>query len=88
MLKLEHSEAIGRVLRLDDLDTLGVSTQTLAEQAIDKGDWEQVRALADYFYDDRGEVGSQLHSRRLRRLSAAFYQPTTQSCRGWDSGGG
>ena len=39
MLKLEHSEAIGRVLRLDDLDTLGVSTQTLAEEAIAHGDW-------------------------------------------------
>ena len=34
MLRLEHSDAIGRVLRLDDLSTLGVSTQTLAEDAI------------------------------------------------------
>jgi hypothetical protein len=52
MLKLEHSEAIGRVLRLDGLDTLGISTQTLAEEAIERGDREQARALADYFYEE------------------------------------
>ena len=52
MLKLEHSEAIGRVLRLDDLDTLGVSTQTLAEEAMNQGDWERARALVDYFFEE------------------------------------
>ena len=52
MLRLEHSDAIGRALRLDDLSTLGVSTQTLAEEAIARGDWEQVRSLVDYFYEE------------------------------------
>ena len=52
MLSLEHSDAIGRVLRLDDLYTLGVSTQTLAVDAIARGDWEQARSLVDYFYDE------------------------------------
>ena len=52
MLRLEHSEAIGRVLRLDDLDTLGISTQTLAEEAVVRGDWEQARSLVDYFYEE------------------------------------
>jgi len=52
MLKFEHSDAIGRVLRLDDLSTLGVSTQTLAEDAIARGDWEQARRLVDYFYEE------------------------------------
>ena len=52
MLRLEHSDAIGRVLRLDDLSTLGVSTQTLAEDAIAHGDWEQARSLVDYFYEE------------------------------------
>ena len=52
MLRLEHSDAIGRVLRLDDLSTLGVSTQTLAEEAIARGDWEQARSLVDYFYEE------------------------------------
>jgi hypothetical protein len=52
MLRLEHSDAIGRFLRLDDLSTLGVSTQTLAEEAIARGDWEQARGLVDYFYEE------------------------------------
>ena len=38
--------------RLDDLSTLGVSTQTLAEEAIARGDWEQARSLVDYFYEE------------------------------------
>ena len=34
MLKLAYSEAIGKILRHDDLGTLGVSSQAMAEQAI------------------------------------------------------
>lgn len=36
-IKLAHSETIGRVLRLDDIDVIGVSSQTLAEEAIAEG---------------------------------------------------
>jgi hypothetical protein len=52
MVKLEHSPLLGRLIRLDDLETLGVSTQTLAEEAIGWGDWDQARVLADYFYEE------------------------------------
>ena len=53
MLKLEHSPVLGRVIRLDDLDTLGVSTQTLAEEAIARGRVGARRAaLVDYFYEE------------------------------------
>jgi hypothetical protein len=52
MLKLERNEILGRIIRLDDLDTLGVSTQTLAEQAIIEGRWDDAAALAVYYHDE------------------------------------
>jgi hypothetical protein len=52
MLKLEHLPILGRVIRLDDLDTLGISTQTLAEQAIAEGRWEEAAALVAYYHDE------------------------------------
>jgi len=52
LLKLVHSPILGRVVRLDDLDTLGISTQTLAEEAIARGDREQAIALVAYFYEE------------------------------------
>jgi hypothetical protein len=48
-LKLQHSQSIGRTLRLDDIDTIGISTQTLAEEAIHAGHDDEARALIDYF---------------------------------------
>src|SRR5260370_2467478 len=47
--KYEHSEAIGRALRLDDIDTIGISSQTLAEEAIRAGRNEEVVTLVNYF---------------------------------------
>ncbi len=52
LIKLEYSPVLGRLIRLDDLEILGISTQTLAEEAMAWGDWEQARALTDYFYDE------------------------------------
>lgn len=52
MVNLEYSPVLGRVIRLDDLETLGVSTQTLAEEVIAAGRWEEAAALVDYFYDE------------------------------------
>ena len=52
MFKLECSPILTRLIRVDDLETLGLSTQTLAEEAIGWGDWEQAQALVDYFYDE------------------------------------
>jgi hypothetical protein len=48
-LKLQHSASIGRTLRLDDIDTIGISTQTLAEEAIHAERDDEARALIDYF---------------------------------------
>jgi hypothetical protein len=52
MLKLEHNAIVGRTLRVDDLETLGVSTQTLAEEAIRAGRVEEAVALVDYFHQE------------------------------------
>lgn len=51
-LKLTHSDTIGRTLRLDDIDTIGISTQTLAEDAINAGRDDEARALIDYFLSE------------------------------------
>lgn len=52
MIKLEFNPKLGRVLRMDDLETLGVSTQTLAEQAIQAGRLDEALALVDYFHQE------------------------------------
>jgi hypothetical protein len=52
LVKLEYSPILNRLIRLDDLETLGVSTQTLAEEAIDRADWAQAQALVDYLYEE------------------------------------
>jgi hypothetical protein len=43
------SEILGRRIRQDGLDTLGISTQTLAEEALQQGSWELAAELAEYF---------------------------------------
>ncbi len=52
MLRLEHNAVLDRTLRVDDLDTLGVSTQTLAEEAIRASRAEEAIALVDYFHQE------------------------------------
>lgn len=52
MIRLEHNAVLGRLLRVDDLETLGVSTQTLAEEAIASGRSEEACALVDYFHQE------------------------------------
>ncbi|MBX3082333.1 MAG: hypothetical protein KF716_11925 [Anaerolineae bacterium] len=48
-LNLAYSATIGRTLRLDDIDTIGISSQTLADALIDSGKHDDARALIDYF---------------------------------------
>ncbi|MDZ4765430.1 MAG: hypothetical protein SGI73_12835 [Chloroflexota bacterium] len=48
-LNYTHSEPIGRALRLDSIDTIGTSSQTLAEDAIRAGDNETAVTLINYF---------------------------------------
>ena len=52
MLRLEYNATLGRQLRMDDLQTLGVSSQTLAEEAILAGRKEEAIALVDYFHQE------------------------------------
>jgi hypothetical protein len=52
LVRLEYRPVLGRTIRMDDLDTLGVGTQTLAEDAIAAGDWEGAAALVRYYYDE------------------------------------
>lgn len=43
------SEILGRPIRQDGLETLGISTQTLAEGALREGRWELAAELTEYF---------------------------------------
>ncbi len=52
MLNLEYNEKLGRMLRLDDIDTLGIATQTLAEDAIREGRADEALALVDYYHQE------------------------------------
>lgn len=44
-----HSASLGRRIRQDGLDTLGTSTQTLAEDALRDGYWDLAAELTEYF---------------------------------------
>lgn len=52
MVKLAYNDKLGRMLRVDDLETLGISTQTLAEAAIRAGRVAEALALVDYFHQE------------------------------------
>jgi hypothetical protein len=61
-LKLAYSEAIGKVIRQDDLSTLGISSQTLAEQAIAEGRFEEARELANYYLQELRMMGGVMYT--------------------------
>ena len=46
---IRHSEILGRPLRQDGLDTLGMSTQTWIEVAVEEGRWDLALELTEYF---------------------------------------
>jgi hypothetical protein len=50
MLKLEYNANVGRVMRLDDISTIGVSTATMLEQSLRTGRAQEALALADYYH--------------------------------------
>ena len=52
MLKLEHNENLGRLLRVDDIETLGVSTYTMLEDAIEAGQADTALQLAPYYHKE------------------------------------
>ena len=49
MLKLMYNDNVGRVMRMDDIDTIGVSTFTMLENAFQSGHTAETLALADYY---------------------------------------
>lgn len=46
---IRWSDILGRPIRQDGLETLGISTQTLAEEALREGRWELAAELTEYF---------------------------------------
>lgn len=50
MLRLEHNDTLGRVIRMDEIDTIGVSTYTLLEQQIHRKQIHVALPLADYYH--------------------------------------
>ena len=46
------SATLGRPLRQDSLETLGTSTQTLAEAALEQGHWDLALELTEYFVSE------------------------------------
>jgi len=57
---LAHSDLLGRRIRQDGIDTLGDSTQTLAERALDAGDHALAGELIAYFWDEMHRIGEAL----------------------------
>ena len=51
-VELTYHPILGRTLRVDSLETLGTSTQTLAEEAIRAGRVDEAIALVDYFHQE------------------------------------
>ena len=49
MLRLEENDHLRRVIRMDDISTIGVSTYTMLEDAIRGGRQEEAQALAEYY---------------------------------------
>ncbi len=49
MLKLEYNDKLGRVIRMDDIDTIGRSTYAMLEDAFVAGRAEEALALSDYY---------------------------------------
>jgi hypothetical protein len=57
---LRHSDVLGRRIRQDPIDTLGVSTQTLAERALDARELALAGELIAYFWDEMNRIGEAL----------------------------
>jgi hypothetical protein len=51
-VKIARSETIGRILRLDNIETIGVSSQTLAEEAIAQKDRALATDLIRYYHTE------------------------------------
>ncbi len=57
---VQWSDTLSRRIRIDDLSTLGTSSQTLAESAIQQGRWEIAAELTEYFLDEMRRINEAL----------------------------
>lgn len=84
---LRHSDALGRRIRQDPIDTLGVSTQTLAERALDAGDLALAVELIAYFWDEMHRIGEALFT-WLEDILGADGPRIVRGLRGFDPSAG
>lgn len=60
--RLEMSSRLGRQIRQDDIDLLGVSSQTLLERAARSGEFQHAIRLADYYWKEMQIIGEALYT--------------------------
>lgn len=84
---LRHSDVLGRRIRQDAIDTLGVSTQTLAERALDAGDHALAGDLIAYFWDEMHRIGEALFT-WLEDILGADGPSTVRGLRAFDPSAG
>jgi len=58
---VQWCETLGRRIRLDGIATLGVSTQTMAEQFLTVGEWDIAADLAEYHLDEMTRINDALY---------------------------
>jgi hypothetical protein len=56
------SARLGRRIRQDGIETLGISSQTLVEQHLAKGQWDVAGDLAEYFHDEMTRINEALYT--------------------------
>lgn len=61
-VRLAYSPTIGKVIRQDDLSTLGISSQTMTEQAIAEGRYDDAADLAQYFMQEIRMMGGVMYT--------------------------
>ena len=54
--------SVGRRLRLDSVESLGISTQTLAERELAAANWTLAADLAEYFLDEMTRINNALYA--------------------------
>lgn len=60
-VRIAHSPTIGRELRLDSIETIGVSSQTLAEEAIQAGERALAARLLRYYRQEMDIMNGIMH---------------------------
>ena len=60
-VRIAHSATIGRELRLDSIETIGVSSQTLAEEAIAAGERGLASSLLRYYRQEMDIMNGIMH---------------------------